>query len=527
MLYSSSARTVYTPQITPESESLEMHSYKKVLVILALILSVLPFAHAQDEQPQAGGTLTVALTEEFTTLNPIQLISTSDIQLTRTLYETLFRIDYSDPALPLVPHLAESYTVSEDGLTWTINVRQGVFFHHGKELNADDVVFSLERAKDPNISYGAGGLQFLESVEKVDTYVVQLNLTMPHFLFAEVLEYFAYAIVPSDRTEEQIATEPSGTGAFKLQEYSASEKAVLVKNENYWVEGLPYLDELVLRVIPDRKTQIAALVSGEVDAVSDVGALDLPILTAQPGIVVEQTAPFHASPLLVANTTLAPFDDVRVIQALKMALDRQTLANLIGGGLAVPSADHIVPPGHPLNANIPVPQQDIEGARALLAEAGYPDGIELTLGTSPVVYGAVELTVVVQEMVAPAGITITLEQVDPSMYWTTQYMQVPFFLSSWSSGNLMGVIPTMYLSTSYYNETQCCGEVLDNLIYSFIVAKTVEERLLAAAEFQMFVNENDGHIIPFIAPFVIAKRDNVFGEPNNYLTVRYETSWVK
>ena len=504
-----------------------MPSLKKSLLILVLIFSILPFAHAQDEQPQAGGTLTVALTEEFTTLNPIQLISTSDIQLTRTLYETLFRIDYSDPALPLVPHLAESYTVSEDGLTWTINVRQGVFFHHGKELNADDVVFSLERAKDPNISYGAGGLQFLESVEKVDTYVVQLNLTMPHFLFAEVLEYFAYAIVPSDRTEEQIATEPSGTGAFKLQEYSASEKAVLVKNENYWVEGLPYLDELVLRVIPDRKTQIAALVSGEVDAVSDVGALDLPILTAQPGIVVEQTAPFHASPLLVANTTLAPFDDVRVIQALKMALDRQTLANLIGGGLAVPSADHIVPPGHPLSANIPVPQQDIEGARALLAEAGYPDGIEITLVTSPVAYGAVELAVAVQEMVAPAGITITLERVDPSMYWTTQYMQVPFFLSSWSSGNLMGVIPTMYLSTSYYNETQCCGEVLDNLIYSFIVAKTVEERLLAAAEFQMFVNENDGHIIPFIAPFVIAKRDNVFGEPNNYLTVRYETSWVK
>ena len=504
-----------------------MLSLKKGLLILVLIFSVLPFAHAQDEQPQTGGTLTVALTDEFTTLNPTQFVSLSDIHLTRAIYETLFRIDYSDPSLPSVPHLAESYTVSEDGLTWTINVRQGVFFHHGKELNADDVVFTLERAKDPNLSYGAAGLQFLESVEKVDTYVVQLNLNQPHFLFSEVLVAPFYVIVPSDRTEEQLATEPSGTGAFKLQEYSSSEKAVLVKNENYWVEGLPYLDELVLRIIPDRKTQIAALVSGEVDAVSDVGALDLPILNAQPGIVVEQTAPLNASPVLVVNTTVAPFDDVRVIQALKMALDRQTLANLIGGGLAIPSTDHIVPPTYPFNANLPVPQQDIEGARALLAEAGYPDGIEITLVTSPVAYGAVELAVAVQEMVAPAGITITLERVDPSMYWTTQYMQVPFFISSWPSANLIGVIPGMYLSTSYYNETQCCGEVLDNLVYSIFAAQTDEERALAFAEFQMFVNDNGGHIIPFIAPFVSAKRDNVFGRPHDYLTSMYETSWVK
>jgi peptide/nickel transport system substrate-binding protein len=527
MLYSSSARTIYTRQITPESESLEMHSYKKVLVILALILSVLPFAHAQDEQPQAGGTLTVALTDEFTTLNPTQFVSLSDIHLTRAIYEPLFRIDHNDPTLPLVPHLAESYTISEDGLTWTINVRQGVYFHHGKELNADDVVFTLERAKDPTISYGVGGLQFLESVEKLDTYVVKLNLNQPHFLFAQALEAPFYGIIPSDRTEEQLATEPSGTGAFKLQEYSASEKAVLVKNENYWVEGLPYLDELILRIIPDRKTQIAALVSGEVDAVSDVGALDLPILNTQPGIVVEQTAPFNVSPVLVANTTLAPFDDVRVIKAIKMALDRQILANLIGGGVATPSGDNLIPPGHPLSANIPVPQQDIEGARALLAEAGYPDGIEITLVTSPVAYGAVELAVAVQEMVAPAGITITLERVDPGMYWTTQYMQVPFFISSWNAANVMGVIPQMYLSTSYYNEAQCCGEISDNLVYSIFAAQTDEERALAVAEFQMFVNENGGHIIPFIAPYITAKRDNVVGEPNNYFTTRYETNWVK
>ena len=504
-----------------------MLSLKKGLLILVLIFSVLPFAHAQDEQPQAGGTLTVAVTDDFSSLDPIILVSFSDFHLSRAIYEPLFRIDYSDPALPLVPQLAESYTISEDGLTWTINVRQGVFFHHGKELNADDVVFSLERAKDPNLSYGAAGLQFLESVEKVDTYVVQLNLNQPHFLFSEVLVAHFYGIVPSDRTEEQLATKPSGTGAFKLQEYSASEKAVLVKNENYWVEGLPYLDELVLRIIPDRKTQIAALVSGEVDAVSEVGALDLPILNAQPGIVIEQTAPFNASPMLVANTTLAPFDDVRVIQALKMALDRQTLANLIGGGLAIPSDDDLIPPRHPLSANIPVPQQDIEGARALLAEAGYADGIEITLVTSSVFYGAVELAVAVQEMVAPAGITITLERVDPSMYWTNYSMQVPFFISSWPANNLTTWIPTMYLSTSYFNEAQCCGEVLDNLVYSIFAAQTDEERALAFAEFQMFVNENNGYIIPFIAPFVSAKRDNVFGEPINSNDPIFETNWVK
>ena len=505
-----------------------MLTHKPFLMIALLfsLLCVIPFASAQDAQPQYGGSLTIATTDDFSTLDPVLTLTGSDIIFMPAIYDTLVRINYNDPTLPLVPHLAESYEVSEDGLTWTIKVKEGVFFHHGKELTADDVVYTFQRAKDPNISVVADQLGDIEAIERVDNYTVQFKLNQPNFLFIERLTVWPYSIVPSDRTEEQIANEPSGTGAFMLQEFSASEKVTVIKNENYWMEGLPYLHEIIFRVIPDRKTQIAALVSGEVDVVSQVGALDLPILNTQPTIVVEQSAPTNASPVLVMNTTVAPFDDVRVVQAMKKVLDRQALSNLIEGGLAVPSADHLVPPTHPFNAQIAVPQQDIEGARALLAEAGYPDGIDVTLSTSGAVTGAIEMAVALQEMAAPAGINLTLERVEPSAYWSSYYMQTPFFITFWPTSPVSATLKIVYLSTSPYNESSCCGELLDAMVVAVTSSATTEAQATAYAELQQFVNENDGHIIPYFSPHLTAKRDVVFGEQITFNPM-FETNWVQ
>lgn len=289
----------------------------------------------------------------------------------------------------LEPALAEKWDISADGKTYTFSLRKGVKFHdvppiNGRELTADDVVFSVDRmlVKDAeNIKRDLFAV--IDKAEVVDKYTVRLTLSQPYApLLANLATVFA-AIVPKSEVDfKKVAV---GTGPFMLQSFERKAKYTYAKNPSYWKMGadgkpLPYLDGFVQVIIPDEGARTSALRSGQLDFTDLlVDSLAKQILASNDTLRSEKF-PGNFSVMTRLNVKDKPLSDVRVRQAISLAIDRQAIANALGGGTGIvngpiPTAlsDWATPP-----SELPNFKQDVAKAKQLLADAGYKDGLKLT-----------------------------------------------------------------------------------------------------------------------------------------------------
>lgn len=500
-----------------------------ILVLMLVFILAVPAYTQTDETftPDEGGTLRVALTDAILLLDPMRSVSYSEWYFSTFVYEPLLTIDYDDPQRPIMPLLAESVEVSEDLTEWTLTLHAGITFHHGSLLTAEDVVFTYRRAADPELgTASASMLSLLEHVEAVDERQVRFRLSQPFHDFDQVLAHPLLGIVPADRTQEQIDTEPSGTGPFILVEFTPAERFVFTRNTSYWREGLPYLDGVELRIMPERNSQVIALTSGTIDMVLQIGAEAVPIIEANEDYKIMQTAA-SAHPVFVMDTNQPPFDDVRVRQAMKLVVDRAGLLQVVERGIGVVGNDQPIPPEHPYVANIPAPERDIEQARTLLAEAGYPDGIDVTLITAEVNPGLTTAAVAFQQMAQPAGINITVERVAPAFYWVENYMTSPFFMSYWGANIAPSILLAIgYQTVGFYNETGWQDATLDEMLLAAQAIADPIARQAALAEVQQFIATQDGAIIPYFTPHISAMRADVFGPTPDYQTPLTEV-WIE
>lgn len=470
---------------------------------------------AAAEGPQRGGLLRFAPLDSPTTLDPIRFVSAADIYLAAAVYEGLVAIDSSDPTYPIVPRLAESWEVSEDGLEWIFHLRPGVVFHHGTPLTAQDIVYTFTRVRDPAMAAaGLTRIPYVETVEALDNGspqgAVRFRLTSPVVTFLYTLgdALACLTIVPHDRTTEELAQQASGTGPFQVMEYIPGERTVLKRHEQYWEAGLPYLDEVQHLYLPDATTQVAALTSGALEAMvlksEDIATLqhhdDIQLLKLNPG----------GQDIFVMRADQPPFDDVRVRQAFKLAVDRPGLLQVVLQGEGVLGNDQPIAPSSPFWADLPIPQQDLAGAKALLAAAGYPDGVAVTLVVAEIWPGITNAAVALQEMVKPAGITLTLERVPIDVFWIQSYMQAPFFVSYWFNP-LDPDIPlsNVYQSTAPFNESGWQNPDLDALIAAGRIEADQEKRKAIYAQVQQLISEQGCVIIPYHRPLLVAARSVV------------------
>lgn len=356
---------------------------------------------------QYGGTLQVAFQNEWAGLDPHTVSSYSSYQILNNVVEGL---TFYDDNLNLVPWLAESWQQSEDGLTWTFKLREGVLFHNGREMTAEDVKWSFERLIDP--ATGAGNAARVgppeTKIEAVDKYTVAITHPEPFGIFPQSLGFDkSTGIVAKESVNEQgIIVEPIGTGPFKIGEVEGTTRLVLEKNEDYWQEGLPYLDAVEIRPIPDDTVRETALRSGEVDWILSIAPQNYESLQAAPNIVVS-TAPQLSYDYIGVNLEREPFSDVRVRQAIAMALDRDQIAQAGYFGLAE-TIQGPTGPGSPWYFDYAPYEQDLNQAQALLAEAGYPDGFEMEL-LPTVQYGeTVRAAQVIQQQLAAIGIEASI-----------------------------------------------------------------------------------------------------------------------
>jgi peptide/nickel transport system substrate-binding protein len=284
--------------------------------------------------------------------------------------EALLEYSY-DGEMEIVPSLAEDWEWLDD-TTFQFNLREGVKFHNGDDLTVDDVKYTIERIKDPETgSKFASFLEPVEEVEKVDDYTGILHLSYP---YAPLETYVLQKIwIVPEGSGEELKTNPVGTGPFKFSEWVQGEKIIYVKNEDYWKSGKPHLDELVYQFFPSYSTMLSSFRAGDTDIITWLKNVDADPLEEE-GFVIEGK-PLYGNFYVGFNVTYPPFDNPKVREAIKYAVDKQLALDTGQAGLGL-TVDLNWTPDSPWYTDEFNYERDLDRARALLEEAGYPDGLE-------------------------------------------------------------------------------------------------------------------------------------------------------
>jgi len=387
-----------------------------VAFVVALLTSG---AYAQGD-PQYGGTLRVGWNYAGTTVDPHKAITHGpDSWISKLVYNTLVGMDQD---LAIRPELASSWEISDDGTVYTFELVEGVRFHNGRELTAEDVKYSLERLLDPDTgSSRRANYTDIAMVEAPDAYTVVITLSRPNAIFLTQLAQAAASIVAREVVEEHggLDVVDGGSGAFRLVGQQADGSIVIERNPDYFIEGLPYLDRVVFTTVQDNQARNTAVRTGDLDLITHVTGNFISLLRNDPTVVIPEgdgsSGQFYA---LLFNTRRAPFDDMKVRQAIAHALDRETITQLALDGEGFTLAAGPIPPWHWAALDPVFDGADMEAALQFMAESQHPDGFSFTLRVWSAQQFSVRAAQFMQQTLAPLGIDITIDQQgDWATYW--------------------------------------------------------------------------------------------------------------
>ena len=410
---------------------------RRLLLALAAVAALALPAGAQQpgaQQPGRGGTLKVGLGASLSRLDPALAATGAEAVYVNLVFNGLTRIDRD---LSVKPDLAESWTASADFKTWTFRLRDKVAFQNGHRLEAEDVVASITRVLDPKTgSPGRAVLGLLSRVEAVDARTVRFVLSAPDAGFADIFAEPQLRIVARDRLGEPAGapvgtapagTAPFGTGPFLMRRWQPGVRMELARNPAYDEKGLPRLDAVLLRMIPDAAARLAALESGAIDILWDLPYDAVEKYRTSTSVRVE-SVPSAAWDAVVLHNGIKPFSDLRVRQALAASIDKDVLVEKALFGQGAPTHSPI-PPSHPYyDGKLGYPAPDLARARRLLAEAGYPNGIDLTMQVPAESEPRQRLGAAVRDMARAAGFRITLERVPAASYPARVWGRQPIYI---------------------------------------------------------------------------------------------------
>jgi len=462
------------------------------VAFFAIAAAGMTAVHADDIKQ--GGQMVVTYKDDVSTLDPAIGYDWQNWSMIKSLFDGL--MDYEPGTSTLRKDLAEDYTISDDGKTFTFKLRKGVKFHNGREMTAEDVKYSLDRVTNPATqSPGAGffgsikgfdkmadgSAKSLEGVTVVDPYTVKFELTRPDATFLHVMAINFSFVVPKEEVEKwgaDFGKHPVGTGAFKLGEWTLGQKLVFERNKDYWNAGLPKLDQITFEVGQEPVVALLRLQKGEVDVAGDgippAKFLEVKNDPTYAKLIVEG-GQLHTG-YVTMKTTMKPFDNVKVRQAVNMAINKDRIIRIINGR-AVP-ANQPLPPTMPGFAkDYEGYKYDVEGAKKLLAEAGLADGFETELyvyNTDP----QPRIAQAIQQDLAAIGIKAEIKSLAQANVIAAggEPDQAPMV---WSGG--MAWIADFPDPSNFYGPILgCSGAVKGGWNWSYYCNKALEERATAA-----------------------------------------------
>lgn len=391
------------------------------------------------DNPQMGGTLDVGMLVEPPALDPFHQAADARIRVTVLMYQGLFYEAEDGEAKPL---LAESYEVSEDGLQYTFRLREGVKFHNGDEMTADDVAYSYNYIRDPeNGSPGARDFAIIEAVEAVDPLTVQMTLSEPNAALPMTLGNKYGAVIPAGYFDDENAktrmnAESVGTGPFKLVEFNPNQNLLVARNEDYWEDGAPYLDEVNFAFLPNSASMLVALRNGRIDVVNLERPQDAAQVEGIEGLVTERFPSLNQKTIDLGAET-APLDDMRVRQAIALAVDKEEIMQTAIGGFGEVVTTIVAGMQDRWGVamdELPNQERDLDSARALMEEAGHGDGVEITLTTINGYDWMDPAAVTLKEQLAEIGIDLQIQRVDLGV-WIDNFRsrQMGFTFNDWAT----------------------------------------------------------------------------------------------
>jgi peptide/nickel transport system substrate-binding protein len=469
--------------------------------------------------------------------------------LTELVYATL--LAYDGQAGGPAPHMAEAMPeVSTDGRTLTIRLRQGIRFHNGREVTAEDFKWSWERALSPELASWAqsyfetivgakevmeGKTKTLEGVEVVDRYTLRIHLTQPDFTILNLLSLPMSAPIPREEVEAHREdfgrTYTIGTGPFKLVEYSEErQRAVFVKNPDYFWPGLPYVDEVEFRWGIAEDTLMLQLQAGDLDILGEgIPATHVSRVLGDPNLRrLAQPVPVLAGRWIELNTKRPPLNDRRVRQALNWGVDRSKIERIFAGQSRAWGAPF--PPTLENYDRVFQPYgYDPDRAKRLLEEAGYPNGFTVTLtarSDSPFLQEAQ----IVQQDLAAIGVRVRLEQVDPSVL---QDLVKKGGLQMWSGSWFMvqpspaDMVNALFVSDASDNHTGYSNLEVDRLAREAKQIFDERERNRVYARIEQLIGEDAPFLWLVSFNFIAGRRERIQnyhyrGEYGTY----YDRLWV-
>ncbi len=412
-------------------------------------------------------------------------------QITEKIMSRLVRPDMDGKPSP---DLAVGWSSNDDASVWTFELRQGVKFHDGSDFDADDVVYSLGRVQDPEISSPAAStIKMVEKIEAVGSHTVQMTLSASYADLPLQLMDYRLRMIPSD-SGDSIATTGIGTGPFKLETLDLEGVTVLTANMDYY-EGPPGVERMEVIAITDAQARFQALLSGQLDMERGI--------TQQQRVLLEGSDRYALQDIptgnwrgIVFRTDTAPFDDPRVRKALRLAADREALLTLVLGGGGVVSCDNPVGPADQYRADIDCPQ-DIEGAKRLLAEAGFPDGIDVDIHVSSLEPSWPTIAEVYQQQAAPAGIRVNITLVPTDGYWNDVWRKKAAVMTRWNERPADQALHEIYLGGAPWNESYFNDPKFDAILADARRELDFDKRKALYQSAQEYLYENSGTMIPY------------------------------
>jgi peptide/nickel transport system substrate-binding protein len=416
------------------------------------------------------------------------------------------------------PQLVKSWEFNEDAMEWIFHLQEGVTFNDGKPFGADDVIWNIKHWLDPDSDASAAAkLDMLtpEGIEKVNDLTVKFTLDRPNADFLLAFYDYPTMIAPDGGWDDFYSGDPAdavGTGPWLMEEYLPDERFVLVRNPNYWQKGedgesLPYIEKVIVTAGWDDAARLAAIVGDEIDILTNPGDGIREELEGDDNIAINWYARWSAP--MVVRVDLPPFDDQRVVQALKLVQDRDRIQELVmptgfvGYDHWIDSSDG----SYCSDTDADGRPQDIEAAKELLADAGYADGLDLELAIPDGDF-RVDLAQVYKEMAAEAGINIELNIQPSSAFWD-QWQSWPFSVTGWNARlPATANISLALRCEAAWTESFWCNEEFDELLNQVEATADVDARRDLYCQIQQIMQDEGPYLLPlWIAQYGASQND--------------------